>query len=444
MFRKLKLQFILTNLAIISVLFITLTAGVYFVLQINMMNHARVLAKRIVEGINSGFFPEFPRGPQGRPPHFNGPPPMNRHPMPEPERFRPPLNLPRDNQRIMPPFFYIKTNSKQHIVFQSPEQPFTKHQLKILVDRAYQTGKNSGQINFHHSNYFFYKAKLKKTADKLPGMILFFLNLKQDKMIQQTMVLSLLTIGLIYLMLALTGSLFMAKRAILPIQKAWQQQKDFLADASHELRTPLTVIQTNLEVVLRNPGETVASQMDWLVNVREELDQMTGLVSSLLFLTRMDSGSYPMEKTNFSLDKVATGVSEAFNPLATAKNIVLSTSIPEKIDYYGDESNIRRVMEILLDNAIQYTPDYGKISLRLQLTDKKILLEISDTGEGIAAEHLPKIFDRFYQVDPSRSKGKAGLGLPIAKSIIENHNGTIQVTSQPGMGTTFSIWLPLI
>lgn len=270
-----------------------------------------------------------------------------------------------------------------------------------------------------------------------------FVDLKQEKKIQQLMVVSLMMIGIVYLALAMAGSLYMAKRAIRPIQKAWQQQKDFLADASHELRTPLTVIRTNLEVVLNNPGETVASQMDWLANIQEELQQMTGLVSSLLFLARMDSQAYRMEKSRFSMNKIVNGVLEAFKPLADAKNIILSAAITGKITVYGDESNIRRVLEILLDNAIQYTPAGGKISLQLQQLDRKILLEVADTGEGIATEHLAKIFDRFYQVDPARSKGKAGLGLSIAKSIIENHDGTIRVISHPGSGTTFSIQLPL-
>jgi signal transduction histidine kinase len=426
MFRKLKLQFILTNLAIITVLFITLTAGVYIVLQINMINHARVFSKRMAEGINSGIFPEFPAG-RGDNRKFPGP-----------GAFRPPA-FPRGKNRMGPPFFYIKTNSQRRIIFQSPGQPLTGTDLAVLAARVFKTGPNTGLINFHHSKYFYYKTALTKS----PGTLVVFQDLKQEKSIQQLMVVSLLAIGIVYLILAMTGSLFMAKRAIQPIQRAWQQQKDFLADASHELRTPLTVIRTNLEVVMSNPGETVASQMDWLVNVQEEIQQMTGLVSSLLFLTRLDSESYRTERNNFSLDKVTASVFEAFKPLADAKNIHLSTIIAGTITVYGDESNLRRVMEILLDNALQYTPAGEKIIMRLQPQDKKILLEVADTGEGIDAEHLPKIFDRFYQVDPSRSKGKAGLGLAIAKSIIENHGGTIQVTSRPGSGTTFSVWLPL-
>lgn len=445
MFRKLKLQFIGTNLAIITVLFVTLTAGVYIVLQINMINHARVFSKQLAEGINSGMLPEISLDENGRQ-NFHDRPSAERHKPPRSGTYGPlgppgpPPGSPRDMNRMIPHFFYIKTDSRGRITFQSPGQPFEKTYLAVLAQQVDKTGLDSGLINFRRSKYFFYKTSLAKQ----PGTLLVFQDLKQEKSIQQLMVVSLIMIAIIYLILAMAGSLFMARRAIKPIQKAWQQQKDFLADASHELRTPLTVIQTNLEVVLGNPQETVASQMDWLTNVWEELQQMTGLVSSLLFLTRVDSEAYRMEKTNFSLDKVTTSVFESFKPLADANNINLSTTITREITCYGDESNIRRVIEILLENAIHYTPPGGKISLQLQQQDKKILLEVTDTGEGIAPEHLDKIFDRFYQVDPSRSKGKVGLGLSIAKSIIENHGGFINVTSHPGSGTTFTIQLPLL
>jgi signal transduction histidine kinase len=270
----------------------------------------------------------------------------------------------------------------------------------------------------------------------------FFLQIKMINH-QHSWVGTLIIIAIGYLFLTTAGSLFMAKRAIAPIQNAWQQQKNFLADASHQLRTPLAIIQTNLEVVLSNPQETVASQMDWLNNVQEELQQMTGLVSSLLFLARLDSGQWTMEKTHFWLDKVVIHLSEVFRPAAAIKSINLDTSITGQVICYGDESNIRQVIEILLDNAIRHTPANGKISLNLQQSEKKILLTITDNGEGIAPEHLSKIFDRFYQVDDSPSKGKAGLGLSIAKSIINNHGGTLLVTSILGKGTTFTIELPL-
>lgn len=447
MFRKLKLQFILTNLAIITALFVSITTGAYILLQINMINHAEFFAKRLVMGINSGIFPEFPIRDDERPhyfinqlPHFNnneydaGPPNDDSH-----RQLRGP-GPSFDNHRLpLPPVFHVKTNLTGRIIFQSPGQPFDAVHLTALVQQVFKNSQNIGIINFRHSKYFYYKTLLPKQSGKL----IVFQNLKQEKNIQQSLVISLVITGIIFIILAMAGSLFMAKRAIGPIQNAWQQQKNFLADASHELRTPLAVIQTNLEVVLNNPQETIASQIDWLHNIQEEIQQMTVLISSLLFLARVDSKACITDKKLFSFDKVVARVSEAFTPAILAKSIKLTTSITGKIICDGDESNIRQVLEILLDNAIRHTPAGGEISLYLQQTDKKIILSITDTGEGIAAEHLGKIFDRFYQADPSRSKGKAGLGLSIAKCIIENHGGTINVASRPGSGTTFTIQMPL-
>jgi signal transduction histidine kinase len=453
MFRKLKLQFILTNLTIITALFVSLTTGAYILLQIKMINHVEFFAKKFAAGINSGIFPDFPSGDHAQPPHFhNGPPDGDNRPpgfpgFPGPlsPSDRPGLPGPfHDNGSLLPAVFFIKTDHAGGIIFKSFKQPVDTAHLAALARYILKTSQNSGIINLLRSKYFYYKTPLKKAMDlKNPGSLVIFQNLKQEKNIQRSLVISLVITGIVFLILAMAGSLFMAKRAVGPIQTAWQQQKDFLTDASHELRTPLAIIQTNLEVVLNNPQETVLSQMEWLNNVKEELQQMTTLVSSLLFLARVDSKQWVINKADFWLDKMIARVTEAFKPIVTANNIDLITSPTSEIIYYGDESNIRQVIEILLDNAVQHTPAGGKISIQLHRTDQKILLSIADTGEGIAAESLEKIFDRFYQADAARTKGKAGLGLSIAKLIIENHGGTIHAASQPGSGTTFTIQLPL-
>jgi two-component system sensor histidine kinase CiaH len=156
MFRKLKQQFMLTNLTIITFLFVTLTAGVYIVLQINMINHARVFTKRITEGIKSGIFPEIPLAENDRPHHFNGRPPMGNRKFPEPGTFRP-LGPPPDKNRMFSPFFYIRSNSQGNIIVQPPGLPFAKSDLEILAQQVYKTRQNSGLINFSHSKYFFIK-----------------------------------------------------------------------------------------------------------------------------------------------------------------------------------------------------------------------------------------------------------------------------------------------
>jgi len=440
MFRKLKFQFILTNFAIITTLLILLTVGGYILLQIKMVNHAEFFSKRLAAGINSGMVPEVIPGEKNRPPVLNirpGAKPPKPPRLPGPGVGLPP-EPPPGNEPPFPAVYFVKTDLRGNIIRDSSNLPLDAARMGKLIRELFRKRQGSGIANLLHSKYFYYKAPLTKQT----GFLLIFQDLKQDKKIQRSLVISLIVTGIIYLILSMLGSILMAKRAISPIQKAWRQQKDFLADASHELRTPLTIIQTNLDVVFSNSRETVASQMDWLNNIQEELRQMTDLVAALLFLARVDSHQIVMDKKIFSLDKLVNRVGEAFKPLASQKEIRLRVSIGRNINCLGDEQNIRQVIAGLLDNAIRHTPAGGEVYLALNQAEQKIILTVADTGEGIAAEHLGKIFDRFYQVDASRSKGKVGLGLSIAKSVIDNHDGKINVTSKPGRGTTFIVELP--
>ncbi|HEX2953496.1 MAG TPA: ATP-binding protein, partial [Bacillota bacterium] len=450
MFHKLKLQFIMTNLTIITFLFVTLTLGAYTLLHIQMINHAEFFAKRVALGIESGVFPGFPDKKGERPQDFQehpffhgkrppGPPPFPRNnfallhhrPLGLPG---PPFGPPPGHDKEVPLVLIVKTNARGSILMNSSTRPLNNSEKTLLFREVVQSENNKGIIRGMRSPYFFYKTSLSKER----GTIIVFLDLQHETSMQNRLVLSLLIISFIYLGLSWAGSVFMAKRAIHPIQKAWQQQKDFLADASHELRTPLTVIQTNLEVVLDSPQNTVASQREWLENIQEELQHTSELVSSLLFLARMDSQQYKMNQRVYSLNKLIERAYEAFKPVADKKQIEIRMDMTRDLSCFGDESHMRQVLEILLDNAIRHTPSGGAIVIGLQQVDKRVILSISDTGEGIPAEHLGKIFDRFYQVDSSRSKGKTGLGLSIAKSIVESHGGKILVASQLGQGSTFT------
>lgn len=475
MFRKLKLQFIFTNLAIIGILFFLITCGVYFLVQTQLMTHLKDFSNRLADGILSDMIRDFPKrngNPQPRPimppafqspGRFPGPPPANPGP-PQARNWPPPLRNPGPGPGFAPfqrpgpapfpfnlgvipyfpkyynappRFFFVKLNPRGRLFFQSAEQPFPPGQLTLLARETFQKKKVRDIIGFNHTNYYYYKTALQKQ----PGTLIVFVGLQSEENALRALIASLAAIGILCLVFALFGSLFMAERAIRPIQKAWRQQKDFIADASHELRTPLSVIQTNLEVMLSNPQESVASQMDWLANIREEVGQMADLIASLLLLARLDSNQWPMAHEPFNLSLLVTRVVEAFKPLAAAKGVHLIAAGFAAATVSGDESGMRRVIEILLDNAVRHTPAGGQIAVQLRREDK-IFLTIADTGEGIPAAHLDKIFDRFYQVDASRSKGKAGLGLAIAKCIVENHHGAIKVVSTVGAGTVFTLQLP--
>jgi signal transduction histidine kinase len=273
-------------------------------------------------------------------------------------------------------------------------------------------------------------------------MLLLFTDYQRDRETLQLLVTALGITGVICMLLSLLGSYFMANKAMKPIQKAWQQQRDFLADASHELRTPLAVIQTNLDVVRDAPAETVANQLRWLNNIHEEVQQMTGLVKSLLFLSQTDSQQQFLKKKMFALDQAMLAAAGAFRPVAAQKEINLIAQTSGGVLYHGDEGKLRQAISILLDNAIRHTPVNGEIKIGLEVIRQTIVLSVADSGEGIAAAEIGKIFLRFYQSDSSRSNGGAGLGLSIAKWIVESHGGVIKAASILGKGATFTIRLP--
>ncbi len=422
MFRKLRLRLMLVNLSVIVLLFFLLITGTYFFVQDQMVTGGQHLMDKISNDLVTGRFqPEtgFGHGPGPGP----GPAPDSKF----------------DHDRPSGPMmFIIKTNPAGDIIQASPFIPLAKDQLSLLTLQAQQIGNTTGSLFFNKNEYYYRIVPIAEEQD----LFIIFQDFQHDRNLLKSLVTGLSFTGLICMILSVFGSLFMANKAMIPIQKAWKQQKDFLADASHEFRTPLAVIQTNLEIVRDSPEETVESQSHWLDNIYEETVCMTKLVESLLFLARADSHQQLLTNEHFLLDQAIITATELFRPIANGQDITLILNANANIPYSGDEAKLRQVVGILLDNALRHTPAGGRITVELEENHHNIVLSISDTGEGINPEHVDKIFERFYQSDSSRSKGGTGLGLSIAQWIIESHNGSITVASTLGEGTVFTIELP--
>lgn len=254
---------------------------------------------------------------------------------------------------------------------------------------------------------------------------------------------------IVFLGLAFISSVLLANSAIKPIEKAWKRQLDFTADASHELRTPLAVMQTSLEIILENEEESVKSQREWLENIVLEHQRMTNLVQDLLTLSRGDTHEQVLNIEHINIEEVINEVRSEFLPIALKRGIDIETRIKLPLSFEGDLERIKQLLIILVDNAIKYMGHPGKITVEayrqygLASRDKEVILQVSDTGQGIAKEHLEKIFERFYRVSASRSEEGSGLGLAIAKWIVDSHGGNIKVLSQVGEGTQFTIQLPI-
>jgi len=230
------------------------------------------------------------------------------------------------------------------------------------------------------------------------------------------------------------------------IEIAFLRVTQFTADASHELRTPVSLIRTEAELALRR-SRSEAEYKESLRHILLEAERTTTLIEQLLALARADSGRETLHMQPVDLRQTLGSVSDAWRQVATIRDLQFSASIDDPDAFVmGDEAMLRRLTDILLDNAFKYTPSPGAVRLGLEQKDESAVITVQDSGVGIAPEDQSKIFERFYRVDKARSRaqGGTGLGLAIAQWIVTQHRGTIAVESRPGEGSTFRVDLPKI
>lgn len=226
------------------------------------------------------------------------------------------------------------------------------------------------------------------------------------------------------------------------LDRAFRRQREFTADASHELRTPLASLISQVELALER-SRTPAEYRRVLTSVRDDARRMTQLLNDLLTLARADDGNVPLIRETLELGELAKQVVAAMEPLARERGVTLERCAAEPVFVNGDQTRLAHLMINLVDNGLKYTPTGGRVTIRVSRRPGQAIIEVSDTGVGITAEHLPHIFERFYRVDRSRSRsdGGTGLGLSICRWIVEAHGGAITVSSLPGQGTTFTVML---
>ncbi|HSX30127.1 MAG TPA: ATP-binding protein [Candidatus Saccharimonadales bacterium] len=239
-------------------------------------------------------------------------------------------------------------------------------------------------------------------------------------------------------------SYYLARRTLQPIEEAHEAQSRFTADASHELRTPLTIMQSEIEVALMNPGLTLAQAKHQLRSNLEELARLTSLSEGLLRLARLDNND--LERSPVQINTIVQRAIDCVLPQAEAKHMLIKQPSVMTATVIGDQDSLVEALVTILDNAVKYSPEKTEVAIACVTEKHRVLLRITDHGSGIKATELPHIFDRFYRADGARSKQHVtgyGLGLAIAKSIIDAHGGTIAAASKPGRSTVFTISLPL-
>jgi len=287
------------------------------------------------------------------------------------------------------------------------------------------------------------------SADRrtLPATIIVGQSLVPTQNALRRLLLGLVAGGVSGTLLLLVGGWFLAGRALVPIELAFRTQQGFIADASHELRTPLTVLRASADLLDRHRDEPLRENRELFDDLRDGLARLERLATDLLTLARSDLGEQNLAVAPLDLGPFAADVARRMGPLARAHDLALICELSgNDVPIEADPDRLHQVVLILLDNAIAHTPPGGRITVAVSRQGGEARLEVRDTGEGIPPEALTRIFDRFYRADRSRSRaeGGAGLGLAIAKVLIESHGGKIALGSTVGEGTTVTVTLPLV
>ena len=303
--------------------------------------------------------------------------------------------------------------------------------LEKCVKSALDSSKIFGQITDEGLMYL-------KKSDMAHSKIIFADNSFISGSLRTSVIISVLMLtgamAVIFLI-----SLWLSGLAVKPVKRAWEQQKQFVADASHELKTPLTVILANNNIMMSHKDSTVADERQWLESTEEEANHMKKLIDNMLFLAKSDAGETKVQLSTVDFSEMAEACALNFEPVAFEKEIMIDTDIESGITLEGDATQLNQLVHILVDNAVKYADSGTTVTIRLQKHGDKVEFSVNNKGNPIPKEDIEHIFDRFYRAEKSRTTKGYGLGLSIARRITEGVNGKILVESNKENGTTFTV-----
>lgn len=339
--------------------------------------------------------------------------------IPPPGEKEPESLLPRfeDRLRIHSDGCVIYLDSYGNIteIRQNGAENYSEEELASIVSALSEKEKDDGWYQ-----YFKFRRELWSRADGSSGTVIGLINASSNLYSVFTMLLISLSIGIISFLSVLLIIIFASKRAVKPMAESYVRQKQFVTDAGHELKTPLTVISANNELARMIYGDS-----EWFDSIDKQVSKLNGLVRSLITLAKMDEEQKPVFAA-FHLSDAVYDTVKPFENLLHSEGKLLTLDITENITYRGDESKLRQVVSILMDNAVKYCDEKGKVTVRLT-ADRQIKLQVCNDFSDARKCEPDKMFERFYRGDKARTPdGSYGLGLSIAKSIVELHKGTIR------------------
>ncbi len=311
--------------------------------------------------------------------------------------------------------------------------------FSFVIYRAITTDLNQRYINIENQ----IKSNV-KNLEKIPPVLRVILQNDLRIAKQRVFFMLIFANGGIFIISLLVGY-FLAGRTLRPIEEMVKEQNRFISDASHELRTPLAVLKTSTEVALRDRKMSASEARKILEDNLEDIGSLETLSEHLLHLSQYQKGRRVLEFEKVNIGESAKRIHKKIQVIADKKKIDLKLKISD-IYINADRISIEELILILMDNALKYTLKEGRVSLSVISEGENAVIKVSDSGEGIDRKDIPHIFNRFYRADRSRSKSRIsgfGLGLPVARKIVELHYGSMDVSSLPGSGSTFTIRFPL-
>lgn len=437
MLKRLKWKFIFINMMLVSVVLIIVFGALLVTSYQSSVDRTNAALRMAISNSGIAGLPTLERGNSA--PQSAGAAPGNA--APDPAQPAAGQQGSRNTFTSTIPVFTVSLDTKGQTVGEvGGNVEVSDELLSSAVAAALESGATSGKIAsldlrfLLESNHDGYQAAFADASWEASSLL--------------SLVLTSLLIGALALVAFFVVSLFLANVTVKPVSDAWKRQQQFIADASHELKTPLTVILADANILLSHPDQTVQQQEKWVDYIQSEAQRMKDMVQDMLYLARHDAGTpnaaAAPQKLCFS-DLVWSALLP-FESVAFERGVTLDADILPDLFVMGDESQLRRLVMILLDNACKYTAAPGEVTVKVRTAQDRLTLRVHNTGEPIPPDRLSHVFERFYRADTARTReaGGYGLGLAIAQSIVGSHHGKIWVESTAEAGTTFAFTLPYL
>ena len=396
MIRKLRLKFVAVCMAMVTAVLAVVFMSVYFSVQRSAETLSRQVLQRVIQEADQS--------------HGEG-------------IFRPDISITIGGDRVLLPYFTVEVwGNNAYVTGGTYASLDDTEALSYILQDCLSQPQQEGIVERYGLRYL--------RQDNGLYQNIAFVDMSMETTMLHRLMRSYFLIVLAALILLLGVSILLSRWATAPVEKAWRQQRQFLSDASHELKTPLTVILSNAELLEAAPMDQRPAR--WRDNILSEAKQMKVLVEQMLTLARADNNPMPSASAMeaVSLSDLATDCALAFEPGAFEAGKPLEYEIAPDLTVTGDRDKLRRLISILLDNAIKYGADGGTIRLKLQKSDRHAQLVVSNPGEPIPQDKLPHLFERFYRADDSRGeKSGFGLGLSIAATVAQEHKASLRAES---------------